>query len=329
MLKLLSAGILGIFSSLSANNLQKEVGNPFENEFISGLPAVAEAEADANQNKELEEKFNSLPSISGYFYTPNYRWRKKGIAIDTIVIHGTGLEDLKAVSNEFERGRGRGVSAHYIVDRDGKIFQAVTRIRGKKVALDPKYFVTHHAAEYNNRSIGIEIVNCEYLNKDSIPTKQDKNSCGGVSYLTLSTEELRRELARPWYGYRDVQRDEVLEQSRNSWERFSLEQMNSTIQLVNNLKNRFGIQPGRIVAHSKIHQVKFDPGIGFDEEYFREVVFKKNYSADCGKCYDYSDLPDASVLDKTSDSLGLNAEETFKSLPIHFNSDVMKLSQSD
>ena len=72
-------------------------------------------------------------------------------AIDLVVIHCTELPDL-ATAREFgEKARydsGTGNSGHYYIDRDGRIHVFV---RPERVA--------HHTRGYNERAIGIELVN--------------------------------------------------------------------------------------------------------------------------------------------------------------------------
>ena len=71
--------------------------------------------------------------------------------IDLAVIHCTELPDM-ALAREFaERvlyDSGTGNSGHYYIDRDGTVFQYVTLQR-----------VAHHVRGYNQRAIGIELVN--------------------------------------------------------------------------------------------------------------------------------------------------------------------------
>jgi N-acetylmuramoyl-L-alanine amidase len=71
--------------------------------------------------------------------------------IDLVVIHCTELPDL-AMAREFgERivhPSGTGNSGHYYVDRDGSVLRYV-----------PSGRMAHHTRGYNERSIGIELVN--------------------------------------------------------------------------------------------------------------------------------------------------------------------------
>lgn len=78
--------------------------------------------------------------------------RKRALAdIDLVVIHCTELPDLATAREYGERVQhddGTGNSGHFYVDRDGALhrFVEITRI-------------AHHTRGYNERSIGIELVN--------------------------------------------------------------------------------------------------------------------------------------------------------------------------
>ena len=72
-------------------------------------------------------------------------------AIDLVVIHCTELPDLPTAREYGERvlyDGGTGNSGHYYIDRDGTVHAFVARER-----------VAHHTRGYNERSIGIELVN--------------------------------------------------------------------------------------------------------------------------------------------------------------------------
>jgi N-acetylmuramoyl-L-alanine amidase len=73
-------------------------------------------------------------------------------AIDLVVIHCTELPDL-AMAREFgERvvyeSSGTGNSGHYYLDRDGRVEEWV-----------PPDRIAHHTRGFNERSVGIELVN--------------------------------------------------------------------------------------------------------------------------------------------------------------------------
>ena len=72
-------------------------------------------------------------------------------SIDLVVIHCTELPDLPTAREYGERvlyDGGTGNSGHYYIDRDGTVHAFVARER-----------VAHHTRGYNERSIGIELVN--------------------------------------------------------------------------------------------------------------------------------------------------------------------------
>lgn len=72
-------------------------------------------------------------------------------SLDLIVIHCTELPDLAMAREYGERvvhPSGTGSSGHYYVDRDGSVFRYV-----------PERRMAHHTRGYNERSIGVELVN--------------------------------------------------------------------------------------------------------------------------------------------------------------------------
>lgn len=72
--------------------------------------------------------------------------------IDLVVIHCTELPDLATARDYGERvlypQSGTGNSGHYYVDRDGSVSRYVAPER-----------IAHHTRGYNERSIGVELVN--------------------------------------------------------------------------------------------------------------------------------------------------------------------------
>jgi N-acetylmuramoyl-L-alanine amidase len=71
--------------------------------------------------------------------------------IDLVVIHCTELPDLETAREYGERvlyDGGTGNSGHYYIDRDGAVHMFVAPQR-----------IAHHTRGYNERSVGIELVN--------------------------------------------------------------------------------------------------------------------------------------------------------------------------
>ena len=82
---------------------------------------------------------------SNYVGRLDSRSRPRSAVVDRIILHHTG--DSSAAQT-FRALRNRGLSVHYIVDRDGTIHNPVTEDK-----------MAYHAKGWNARSIGIEIVN--------------------------------------------------------------------------------------------------------------------------------------------------------------------------
>jgi N-acetylmuramoyl-L-alanine amidase len=95
----------------------------------------------------------SLPGIDvrSLPYEQALQMRQPG-TVDLVVIHCTELPDLEAARTFGERIRyprsGTGNSGHFYVDRDGHTEQWVDIKR-----------IAHHVRGFNERSIGIELVN--------------------------------------------------------------------------------------------------------------------------------------------------------------------------
>ena len=85
--------------------------------------------------------------------SPNWSSRK-GSKIEAIVLHHTGKGGMKSAVSWFKTKKS-GVSAHYIVDRDGTIVQMV---KDENKAWHSGVSVLHGRAHVNRFSIGIEIV---------------------------------------------------------------------------------------------------------------------------------------------------------------------------
>jgi N-acetylmuramoyl-L-alanine amidase len=87
--------------------------------------------------------------------SPNFNERG-GMDIDTIVLHHTASNNGKADLAHM-RNPASEVSAHYMIDKDGKIYQLVPD--GKRAWHAGKGELHGKPTDVNGRSIGIEIVN--------------------------------------------------------------------------------------------------------------------------------------------------------------------------
>ncbi|WP_246048467.1 N-acetylmuramoyl-L-alanine amidase [Arenimonas terrae] len=126
--------------------------------------------------------------------------------VDLVVIHCTELPDL-ALAREFgEReiyGSRTGNSGHYYIDRDGSIHVFVAPER-----------VAHHTKGYNERSIGIELVNAgrypDWL--DSRRQAMDEPYTDAqVAALLALLARLRRDIPSLEFiaGHEDLDQDRV------------------------------------------------------------------------------------------------------------------------
>ncbi len=87
--------------------------------------------------------------------SPNYDMRPKGCAIDTLVIHHTGMSSEQSALNRLCSLQSR-VSSHYLISADGKVMQLVA---DEYMAWHAGRSCWHGRSELNFNSIGIELDN--------------------------------------------------------------------------------------------------------------------------------------------------------------------------
>lgn len=94
--------------------------------------------------------------------SPNYNDRPFGTKIDTIVLHYTGMPSAEEAlaklcdGSDETREQGGRVSAHYMIDEEGKIYALVDE-RDRAWHAGESYW--RGRTDVNNFSIGIELVN--------------------------------------------------------------------------------------------------------------------------------------------------------------------------
>ena len=128
-------------------------------------------------------------------------------AIDTVVIHCTELPDLATARSYGERilypASGTGNSGHYYIDRDGSIHVFV-----------PPRRIAHHTRGYNERSVGIELVNTgrypDWLDSRR-QTMHEPYTDAQVAALVALLNALRRDIPSLEFiaGHEDLDRDTV------------------------------------------------------------------------------------------------------------------------
>lgn len=97
--------------------------------------------------------------------SPNFNDRKDGAKPELVVIHFTGMESTKAALERLCDPAAE-VSAHYLIDEDGHIYQLVDE---DKRAWHAGVSGWQGKDDVNSRSIGIELSN---RNGDAYPPKQ-------------------------------------------------------------------------------------------------------------------------------------------------------------
>ena len=148
------------------------------------------------------------------YRSPDYRSGQRRSPIDMIVLHSTETNSLEETARCFTTEKERTVSVHYVVDRDGKIYQFVPENRSAYHAGKAKWrLVTgEEVTNINSRSIGIEF-------------------------------------------------------QRGSGQTFTPEQIRAGLELTQEIKNKYKINPNNIVAHSDVAPSrKSDPGNDFPWE---------------------------------------------------------------
>src|SRR5579884_224758 len=110
---------------------------------------------------------HAKPLIKQFIQSPNHSSRN-GARIDKIVLHCTEAS-LASTLMEFQRPDGRQVSAHYVIDRNGDIYQMV-----------PDAERANHCMGANESSIGIEHVGTE---TDTLTPPQAAASAALIRWL--------------------------------------------------------------------------------------------------------------------------------------------------
>ena len=136
---------------------------------------VIVAEAAAPPKKPADERRpghgssnpHGKPPIKQFIESPNHSSRN-GATIDVVVLHCTEAS-LESTLTEFQKPTGRQVSAHYVVDRNGDIYQMV---RDSERA--------NHCRGANENSIGIEHVGKE---NDPLAKAQAASSAALIRWL--------------------------------------------------------------------------------------------------------------------------------------------------
>lgn len=107
------------------------------------------------------------PPIKQFIESPNHSARN-GARIDKVVVHCTEAS-LASTLEEFQKASGRQVSAHYVIDRNGDIYQMVQDSER-----------ANHCRGANESSIGIEHVGRD---TDRLTDDQTASSAALIRWL--------------------------------------------------------------------------------------------------------------------------------------------------
>ena len=171
-----------------------------------------------------------------YLLSYNAKRRIDGNKPKTIVLHCSFSNDMKKLASFLSDTLTGRASAHIIIDRDGRVIQQV-----------PFNYISHHAGQYNNSSIGIELINIGELKKTA------------QGYFNI-------------YGQK-VNSNNIICNDKVCWEKYSPAQIKTTLEICKLLVQEYDIQ--QIVQHSEIDKKKTDPGPFFPINSFKSLI-KKN-----------------------------------------------------
>ena len=131
------------------------------------------------------------------FLSPNFNNRPDGIAIDTLIFHYTGMMSANEALKRMCSPQAK-VSAHYMIDEHGQIFQLVPE---EKRAWHAGLAYWRGKTNINDRSIGIELENPGHnIGYKIFPEKQI------LSLIQLAKEIIQRYHipARNILGHSDI-----------------------------------------------------------------------------------------------------------------------------
>lgn len=92
------------------------------------------------------------------FQSPEYRSNPRSQQVDMLVLHSTETRSLEETARCFTVEKERNVSIHYVIDRDGRIYQFVPENRAANHAGKSSWRLLNgeEVTNINARSIGIE-----------------------------------------------------------------------------------------------------------------------------------------------------------------------------
>ncbi len=182
----------------------------------------------------------------GYMQRDGLTYSTRHGQVDTIVMHYTVTTSADSTFNVLWNGGKGRFSYHYVIDKDGQVFQFVDENKVANHAGCLGYAEEVCDAGYNSRSIGISLVGCGY-----------SHSTCPVTSCYLGNPNVPHQLSG----------------ERRCWEAYTPEQIRSTAELINDIIERhpnIRVDRNHIIGHDEINRQKSDPGPAFNySEVFR------------------------------------------------------------
>lgn len=180
-----------------------------------------------------------------FIASPNFSSRK-GIEVDMVVVHYTASASLETTVNWFENPVA-DASAHYVIDRDGKVVQMV---KEEDKAWHAGRSEWEGQSDCNRFSIGIELVNWGEL-----------KMMGGKYYSWPGEYTNEYKGAKP------------IESEGGYWEPYMDRQYEVLTTLTTKIIRRYKVPLKRILGHCHVAPGrKVDPGPHFDWARFRRAI---------------------------------------------------------
>ncbi len=209
------------------------------------------------------------------------KWFEKKRDINMIVIHYTATESAE---DAIETLRERGLSVHYMIDKDGLIISS-----GNEENIVPKGFLERKAFKEENKKAehagcvekGEEREKCpeECINERGLLKQECKFERLEACCIDVNERSIGIELVNLGYLCGTEFKSSCYEQGKGVeakgkiWENFTEEQINSLVFLVSDIASRYNIPIDRehILGHEEVAPgYKLDPGEAFPWNEFME-----------------------------------------------------------
>ena len=232
--------------NVDGSNILKIIGKTDDQIRVPILDRVV----DEEKYSKIKNYFNGCTSDvdstlanKGFCKSPNEN-DKSTRTIDTVVIHYTATSTAQEALSIFKDPNSK-VSAHYLIDKNGDIYQLV---REKDIAWhagcsDDKNkqagklaYCAKGTENINSRSIGVELVNEGW---------NCKNDC--VTAKQICYPDLKKEVCDSFVN--------------RKWAKFNKEQYDALVNLLVDILKRNNLQVDSIIGHEQVNPIrKQDPG---------------------------------------------------------------------